>query len=98
MGQAWAVRLCLTRPAADQLDSVLAYIAQRNPQGARRVQKRLQTLMGLLLHPPFVGSMTARGDIRRVVARPYPYAITYRVADDEILVLSIRQTARQLRT
>lgn len=91
------MRLRLTRPAADQLDSLLTYIAQRNPHGARRVQKRLQALMDLLLHHPFVGSMTARGGVRRVVARPYPYAITYRVVDDEILVLGIRHTARQPR-
>nr|WP_276082033.1 type II toxin-antitoxin system RelE/ParE family toxin [Methylobacterium sp. GC_Met_2] len=83
---------------ADQLDSVLAYCAQRNPQGARRVQKRLRALMDLLLHHPFVGSMTARGGIRPVAARPYPYAITYRVADDEIIVLGIRHTARQPQT
>ncbi len=54
--------------------------------------------MDLLLHHPFVGSMTARGGIRPVAARPYPYAITYRVADDEIIVLGIRHTARQPQT
>ncbi|WCS26885.1 type II toxin-antitoxin system RelE/ParE family toxin [Methylobacterium sp. NMS14P] len=34
---------------------MLTYIAQRNPHGARRVQKRLQALMDLLLQPPLRG-------------------------------------------
>ncbi|XYD09332.1 type II toxin-antitoxin system RelE/ParE family toxin [Methylobacterium sp. NMS12] len=71
---------------------MLTYIAQRNPHGARRVQKRLQALMDLLLQPPLRGFDDGPG---RHQARPYPYAITDRVADDEILILGIRHTARQ---
>jgi len=89
------VKLRLTRPAASQLDKVLAYLDRRNPHGARKVQQRLGAAMDLLLHHPFADSMTARPGIRRLMARPYPYAITYQVAADEVVILGIRHAARR---
>ncbi|MCJ2055613.1 type II toxin-antitoxin system RelE/ParE family toxin [Methylobacterium sp. J-048] len=89
------MKLRLTRPAASQLDRALAYLNRRNPQGARKVQQRLQAAMDLLLHDPFAGSMTARPGIRRLMARPSPYAITYPVAANEIVILGIRHTPRR---
>jgi len=89
------VRLRLTQPAASQLGKALAYLDQKNPQGARKVQRRLQAAMDLLLRHPFAGSVTARPGVRRLQVRPYPYAITYRVATDEIVILGIRHAARQ---
>ncbi|MDP4005383.1 type II toxin-antitoxin system RelE/ParE family toxin [Methylobacterium sp. NEAU K] len=89
------MRLRLTRPAASQLDQALAYIDRRNRQGARKVQQRLQAAMELRGQHPFAGSITARPGVRRLIARPYPYAITYCVAADEIVILGIRHAARQ---
>jgi len=74
---------------------VLAYLDRRNPHGARKVQQGLGAAMDLLLHHPFAGSMTARPGIRRLMVRPYPYAITYQVAADEIVILGIRHSARR---
>jgi toxin ParE1/3/4 len=89
------VRLRLSRPAARQLDKVLTYIAAHNPQGARHVQERLQAVMDLLLLHPFAGHITARRGIRRILANPYPYAVTYSVGQNEVIVLGIRHTARR---
>ncbi|MEL6064952.1 MULTISPECIES: type II toxin-antitoxin system RelE/ParE family toxin [unclassified Methylobacterium] len=89
------MKLRITRPAAAQLDRVLTYIDQRNPQGARHVQHRVQAAIDLLLHHPFAGTVTARPGIRRLVVRPYPYAITYRVRADEVVLLGFRHSARR---
>jgi toxin ParE1/3/4 len=89
------VKLRLTRPAARQLDEVLAHIAQHNPQGSRSIQDRIQALMDLLLQHPFAGQATPRRGIRRVLAVPYPYAITYTVSDSEIVILGVRHTSRR---
>lgn len=89
------MRLRLTGPAARQLDRVLTHIAQHNPQGARNVQERIQAVMHLLLQHPQAGHGTARPGIRRFVASPYPYALTYRATESEIVVLGVRHTSRR---
>ena len=89
------MRLRLTRPAARQLDRALAYIDQHNPQGAHRVQQRIQAVMHLLLLHPQAGHAISRSGIRRIVVSPYPYALTYRVGDGEIIIRSVRHTARR---
>lgn len=51
--------------------------------------------MDLLLLHPFAGHITARRGIRRILANPYPYAVTYSVGQNEVIVLGIRHTARR---
>ena len=48
-----------------------------------------------MLQHPFAGQATNRRGIRRVVVTPYPYVLTYRVAEDEIIVRTIRHAARR---
>ncbi|MGO9008031.1 MAG: type II toxin-antitoxin system RelE/ParE family toxin [Beijerinckiaceae bacterium] len=61
-----------TLPAAKQIARVLGYIDERNPQGARNVDNRIQQTMRLLLEHPYAGSATSRPGMRRIVAFPYP--------------------------
>lgn len=89
------MRLRPTRPATRQLDVVLGSIARHDPSGARRVQARLRAVMHLLLRYPHAGQATARRGVRRMVAAPYPYAVTYRVENDAVVVLGVRHTARR---
>ncbi|GJE25716.1 type II toxin-antitoxin system RelE/ParE family toxin [Methylobacterium organophilum] len=89
------MKLRLTRPAAQQLDKVLIYIAQHNPSGARKVQDRVQATMQMLVDHPFAGHATARRGIRRMIVTPYPYAITYSLGADEVIILGVRHTARR---
>jgi toxin ParE1/3/4 len=88
-------RLRFTLPAAKQIDRVFDYIEERNPQGARNVQTRIQQMMHLLLEHPNAGSATSRSGMRRIVVFPFPYAIFYRVSDDEIIIHGVRHTARR---
>ena len=49
MGQARFVKLRYTLPALADLNAVLDYIVAHSPQGARRVQARIQAIIDLLL-------------------------------------------------
>ncbi len=57
---------------------ILDYIEAQSPQGAETVKRRLQAVIGLLADHPDAGRVTNRGNLRRVVASPYPYVIFYR--------------------
>jgi len=51
-------RLRYTLPALADLESILDTIAARSPQGARRVQARIQGVIDLLAQHPFIGTRT----------------------------------------
>jgi plasmid stabilization system protein ParE len=51
MGEVWPVKVRYTRRAAQQLETVLAYIQQRSPQGAQHVMDRLEAAIALLTDP-----------------------------------------------
>lgn len=88
------MKLRYTLPALADLDSILAYLADASPQGANRVQKRLQHVISLLLVQPKMGVPTHDPTVRRLTALPYPFLIFYEIADDEILIHAIRHAAR----
>lgn len=46
------MKLRYTLPALADLDSILTYVAEAAPQGAARVQKRIQHVINLLLAHP----------------------------------------------
>ena len=88
------MRLRYTRPALADLAAILDYIATHSPQGARRVQARIQAIIGLLLLHPHIGRRTADPSIRRMTTTPYPYLIFYEAADDEIIIHAVRHARR----
>jgi toxin ParE1/3/4 len=52
------VKLRYTLPALADLNSILDTIAAQSPQGAERVQGRIQRIIGLLLVHPDIGIRT----------------------------------------
>jgi plasmid stabilization system protein ParE len=88
------VRLRYTLPALADLASVLDYIAAHSPQGARRVEVRLQAIIDLLLLYPYIGSRTDDPTIRRLPTTPYPYVLLYEVTRTEIIIHAVRHSAR----
>jgi len=65
------LKLRYTPDAIADLHKVLAYIEKQSPQGARKVQARIQRLIDLTLDHPHVGARTSGKRLRRLVARPY---------------------------
>ena len=88
------MRLRYTIPALTDLDSILAYLAQVSPQGARRIQSRIKTITELLINYPRIGLQTDDATIRRISTSPYPYLIFYEVAGDEVIIHAVRHAAR----
>ena len=84
-----------TRRALRQMAEILDYIESQSPQGADNVKRRLHEVIQLLADHPNVGRATNRGDIRRVVVRPYPYVIFYRPEPAGIVIHGVRHAARR---
>jgi plasmid stabilization system protein ParE len=89
------VKLRYTPRGAAELDKVLAHIEARSPQGARRVQTRIQVIINLLLQHPHAGRLTSKGRLRRIIASPYPYLIFYQATENDIVIHGVRHGARR---
>jgi toxin ParE1/3/4 len=88
------VKLRYTLPALADLSAILDYIAVQSPQGARRVQARIQTIIDLLLLHPHIGTRTDDPVIRRLTTSPYPYMVFYEATESEIIIHAVRHGAR----
>jgi plasmid stabilization system protein ParE len=88
------VRLRYSRAAVADLDAILDHVAAHSPQGARRVQARIQTVIDLLSLHPYIGTRTDNPVLRRTTTPPYPYLVFYEVAADEIIIHAVRHAAR----
>jgi toxin ParE1/3/4 len=88
------VKLRYTLPAVADLSAILDYIAAQSPQGAHRVQARIQALTELLLQYPHIGRRTSDPTIRRMTTTPYPYLVFYEATETEIIVHAVRHAAR----
>ena len=88
------MKLRFTLPALADLNSILDYIAAHSPQGAKRVQGRIQNIIGLLLRHPDIGVRTEDPAIRRLSTPPYPYLVFYEIAQTEIIIHAVRHAAR----
>jgi len=88
------VKLRYTLPALADLNSILDYIAAHSPGGAKRVQKRIQDIIDLLLAHPDIGIRTDDPVIRRLTTPPYPFVVFYEVTEREIIIHAIRHASR----
>jgi toxin ParE1/3/4 len=79
-----------------ELADILAYIAERSPQGARNVQARIEAVTTLLRQYPLSGQLTSESGLRRIVTPPYPYLIFYEVTTEEVVIIGVRHAARDL--
>jgi toxin ParE1/3/4 len=88
------VILRYTLPALADLNSILDHIAADSPHGAKRVQRRIQGVIDLLLAHPNIGIRTDDPIIRRLTTSPYPFLVFYEVTEEEIIIHAVRHAAR----
>jgi toxin ParE1/3/4 len=88
------MRLRYTVPALADLASILDYVAERSPQGAKRIHARIRAVTDLILQYPLAGVATDDPAIRRMTTIPYSYLIFYEATDDEIIIHAVRHGAR----
>lgn len=81
--------------AQSDIAEIFAYLDEQSPQARKNVEACLRAALDLLLQFPFAGGATIRPGTRRLVVKPYPYAIFYRISDDAVIVISVRHTARR---
>ena len=88
------MKLHYTLPALADLNLTLDYIAAHSPQGARKVQARIQVIIDLLLTQPNIGTRTDDPAIRRMTTSSYPYLIFCEATEAEIIIHAVRHAAR----
>ena len=91
------MKIRYTRRAIRQMSDILNYIEAHSPQGAEKVKRRLKAAIDLLADHPQSGRATNKGDLRRLLANPYPYVIFYRADATGIVIHGVRHTARRPR-
>ncbi len=89
------MKLRYSPSALADLESVLAYIEARSPQGAHKVQARIQAVMSRILQYPMIGTQTDDPAIRRMTVSPYPYLIFYEPTNEEIIIRAVRHAVRK---
>jgi toxin ParE1/3/4 len=90
------MKVVFSKLALGQLDEILSYIAQRSPQGAKRVEARFRRVVELIAeHPETAQEMIGRPGVRRAPLIRYPYLIYYTIDAGEVTILRIRHAARR---
>ncbi len=55
---------------------------------------RIKSVFDMLVYYPKAGAQSTHPRLRRLTINPYPYLIYYEVAADEVVIHSVRHTAR----
>jgi len=90
------MNVVFSKLALGQLDEILSHIAQRGPQGAKRVEARFRRVVELVAkHPEAAQKMIGRPRVRRAPLIRYPSLIYYSIDAGEVTILRIRHAARR---
>jgi toxin ParE1/3/4 len=81
--------------ALRDLNSIGAYLVERNSAGAANVLGAIKSSIDTLGFFPQIGRLVDDTGHRRVPVLRYPYLIFYRIAGDELFILHIRHTSRR---
>jgi toxin ParE1/3/4 len=80
--------------ALRDLEGIAAYLIERSPSGAANVLAAIKSSIEALAAFPEMAPAADSAGHRRLPVLRYPYAIFYRIAGDELLILHIRHTSR----
>ncbi len=76
------------------MDAIEKYIAQDNPNAARKVIARIAQQIDKLKTIPYLGRQGDAPGTRILVVPRLPYVVIYEIIRDEILILGIMHGAR----
>lgn len=74
--------------AREDLANIIGYIAERNPQAARRMKDRIEESVSSLAEHPYLHRVGRVPGTREVIAHPN-YIVVYRVTADRIEVSNV---------
>jgi plasmid stabilization system protein ParE len=89
------VRIRYTSRARDDLTTIIAYVEQHSPQGARNIAQALHKTVELIGQFPQSGRLAGEEQTRVLPVGRYPYLIYWSVEQDEAWIVHIRHTARR---
>ena len=81
--------------ALDDLRAIKAYIAEENPDAARRVVACIRSEVGILLNQPTMGRAGRISGTRELVNSQYPYIVAYRENSGDVHILAVVHTSRR---
>ena len=90
------MKITWSEPALADLDAIHDYIARDSPPYAERFVQRLIAAADPLMDFPELGRVVPEGDGRHREVLVAPYRILYRVANDEVFVVTVIHGARDL--
>ena len=88
------MKLRFTRRSRRHLDAIAEYIADRNPDAARRVGGRIREVIALVGEFPLIGHQGALAGTREMGVPGLPYVIVYRIDEDAVKVLGVYHGAQ----
>jgi plasmid stabilization system protein ParE len=90
------MRLRYTSRARRHIDSIQSYIAERNPDAARRVIERIRATAELLREFPFIGHDGLVPGTREMVVVGLPFVIVHRIdpKGEDVDVLGVYHAAQ----
>ena len=90
------MRITWSRPAISNLEAIHDYISRDAPGRADRFVQRLIAAAEPLAGFPKIGRVVPEGDGRQREVAFDPYRIIYRIEDDEIFIVTVVHSARDL--
>jgi len=81
--------------ALADLDELMAYIAEENPEAATSVARKIWDTTQMLSHHPAMGKPGRVPETRELVIPGKSYIVPYRVVADQVQILRILHGARK---
>lgn len=81
--------------AIADLRAIKAYIAEENPEVARRVIASIRSETNILKNQPTIGRAGRISGTRELVISQYSYIVAYREQSGEVHILAVVHTSRQ---
>lgn len=88
------MRVRYTPRARDDLDTIYSYLEVQSPAAAAAVLRRIRARIDQLANFPLIAPMTELADVRGLPIVRYPYQAYYRIIDDEVVILHVRDARR----
>jgi toxin ParE1/3/4 len=89
------MKLVWFKRAVWDLRLVQSYIAQENPQAARKTVNQIKDKVSLLMEQPGIGRLGRVPNTRELIIDHTPYILPYRVRDNKIEILRVFHTSRK---
>ena len=89
------MKVRFARRAQRDLESILGYLTEHNPKGARGVIHALQVTISLIEHFPESGRLAGEEGVRVLPVGRYPYLVYWTVEGKEAVIVHIRDGRRR---